>query len=70
MLVSYFEWVQNLSRDHWAVEQVKERLEEKMVHAFLEVDSLAEQIGIDQRRAAMVLAVRRVVAAMKLSGWH
>ena len=70
VLVSYFEWVQNLSRDHWTEEQVNERLEQKMVHAFHQVVSLAEQIGVDQRRAAMVLAVRRVVAAMKLSGWH
>ncbi len=70
VLVSYFEWVQNLSRDHWTEEQVNQRLEEKMMHAFNEVVSLAEKENIDQRRAALVLAVRRVVAAMKLSGWH
>ncbi len=70
VLVSYFEWVQNFSRDHWAEETVNARLEQKMVHAFHEVISLSEEIGVDQRRAALVLAVRRVVAAMKLSGWH
>jgi len=70
VLVSYFEWVQNLSRDHWSEEQVNERLEQKMVHSFNEVVSLAEKLNVDQRRAALVLAVNRVVAAMKLSGWH
>jgi glutamate dehydrogenase/leucine dehydrogenase len=70
VLVSYFEWVQNLNRDHWTEEEVNSRLEHKMVHAFNEVVTLAEKDGIDLRRAALVLAVNKVVAAMKLSGWH
>jgi glutamate dehydrogenase/leucine dehydrogenase len=70
VLVSYFEWVQNLNRDHWTEEEVNSRLEHKMVHSFNEVVTLAEKDGIDLRRAALVLAVNKVVAAMKLSGWH
>lgn len=70
VLVSYFEWVQNLNRDHWTEEEVNNRLEHKMVHSFNEVVTLAEKDGIDLRRAALVLAVNKVVAAMKLSGWH
>jgi glutamate dehydrogenase/leucine dehydrogenase len=70
VLVSYFEWVQNLNRDHWTEEEVNNRLEHKMVHSFNEVVALAEKDGIDLRRAALVLAVNKVVAAMKLSGWH
>ncbi len=70
VLVSYFEWVQNLNRDHWLEEAVNERLETKMKHAFNEVMSLAEKDGIDPRRGALILAVNKVVAAMKLSGWH
>ena len=63
VLVSYFEWVQNLSRDHWSEEQVNGRLEQKMVHSFNEVVALAEKLGVDQRRAALVLAVSRVVGS-------
>jgi glutamate dehydrogenase/leucine dehydrogenase len=70
VLVSYFEWVQNMSRDHWSEAQVNERLEQKMSHAFNQVVTLSERENIDQRRAALVLAVSSVVAAMKLSGWH
>ncbi|MDA4112062.1 MAG: hypothetical protein OK439_05945, partial [Thaumarchaeota archaeon] len=70
VLVSYFEWVQNLNRDHWTEEEVNKRLEQKMTHAFYEVIDLAEKDRIDLRRAALVLAVNKVVAAMKLSGWH
>jgi len=70
VLVSYFEWVQNLNRDHWTEEEVNNRLEHKMVHSFNGVVALAEKNGVDLRRAALVLAVNKVVAAMKLSGWH
>ena len=70
VLVSYFEWVQNLNRDHWTEEEVNERLEHKMVHSFNEVINLAEKDHVDLRRAALVLAVNKVVGAMKLSGWH
>ena len=70
VLVSYFEWVQNLNRDHWTEEEVNNRLEHKMVHSFNEVVALAEKYGSDLRRAALVMAVNKVVAAMRLAGWH
>ena len=70
VLVSYFEWVQNLSRDHWSEREVDDRLEQKMVQAFNEVIAVSEKNNTDQRRAALVLAVRKVVSAMKLSGCH
>lgn len=70
VLVSYFEWVQNLNRDHWSEEEINQRLETKMVRAFNEVTHRAEKQNVDPRRAALSLAVGKVVAAMKLSGWH
>jgi glutamate dehydrogenase (NAD(P)+) len=70
VLVSYFEWVQNLARDHWSEETVNERLEEKMKKAFHDVFNYSEKHNVDMRRAALVLAVGRVVSAMQLSGWH
>ena len=70
VLVSYFEWVQNLNRDHWTEEAVNGRLETKMTHAFNDVMVRAEKENVDPRRGALILAVNKVVAAMKLSGWH
>ena len=70
VLVSYFEWVQNLNRDHWTEKVVNDRLELKMGKAFHDVLEYSEKQNIDMRRAALVLAVERVVSAMKLSGWH
>ncbi len=70
VLVSYFEWVQNLNRDHWTEEIVNDRLESKMKKAFYDVLAYSQKNNVDVRRAALVLAVGRVVSAMKLSGWH
>ena len=70
VLVSYFEWVQNLNRDHWPENEVNERLEVKMKKAFNEVLDFALKENVDLRRAALALAVGRVVTAMRLSGWH
>ena len=70
VLVSYFEWVQNLNRDHWSEDDVNERLESKMKRAFGEVYGYSRKENVDLRRAALAMAVGRVVTAMRLSGWH
>jgi glutamate dehydrogenase len=70
VLVSYLEWVQNLNHDHWTEEEVNRRLESKMMQAFDNVLRYSEERGVDLRRAALAIAVQRVVAAMKLNGWH
>ena len=41
--VSYFEWVQNLTREQWPLETVNSKLEEKMTKAFNDVVALAEK---------------------------
>lgn len=70
VLVSYFEWVQNLNRDHWTEEMVNTRLDDKMRRAFGEVLRLSQKEGIDMRKAALAIAVNKVTSAMRLSGWH
>ncbi len=70
VLVSYFEWVQNLNRDHWSEEEVNERLELKMTKAFNQVLDYSLKENIDLRRAALAIAVGKVAAAMRLGGWR
>jgi glutamate dehydrogenase/leucine dehydrogenase len=70
VLVSYFEWVQNLNRDHWTEEAVNDRLDQKMRKAFGDVLKLSEKEGVEMRKAALAIAVKKVTAAMRLSGWH
>ncbi len=66
--VSYFEWVQNLTRDYWSHEVVINKLEDKMVKAFDAVYKTAEEHKVDLRKGSMVLAVNRVVEAINARG--
>ena len=68
--VSYFEWVQDLNRDHWSEAVVNEKLREIMVRAFGEVLSMAKLEEVNMRTAAYLLAVKRVADAMELRGLY
>ena len=70
VLVSYFEWVQNLNRDHWTEEAVNARLEQKMKKAYGDVLRMSQKENIDMRQGALAIAVEKVTAAMRLTGWH
>lgn len=67
--VSYFEWVQNIGGYYWGLEEVHERLRDKMTHAFHDVHKMAEENNVDNRTAAYMVAVQRVAEAMRLRGW-
>jgi len=67
--VSYFEWIQALTREKWPRNRVLKSLEEKMVRAFREVVEDSRKLEVDLRKAAMRIAVLRVVNAMKLRGF-
>ena len=68
--VSYFEWVQDLNRDHWSEQVVNEKLREIMVRAFREVLAVARREQCNMRTAAYLLAVKRVADAMELRGLY
>ena len=68
--VSYFEWVQDLNRDHWNESQVNAKLKEIMVRAFNETLAIAERDEIDMRTASYLLAVKRVADAMAMRGLY
>jgi glutamate dehydrogenase/leucine dehydrogenase len=65
---SYFEWVQNLTREHWTVEEVNRKLENKMVRAFNDVCKISQKEKCDTRTAALMLGVGRVAEAIKTLG--
>jgi glutamate dehydrogenase/leucine dehydrogenase len=65
---SYFEWVQNLTREHWTLEEVNRKLENKIVKAFNDVHRLAKHEESDMRTAALMLGVGRVAEAIKTLG--
>jgi glutamate dehydrogenase (NAD(P)+) len=67
--VSYFEWVQNNYAYYWDIDTVHERLDKIMTNAFHEVYKMHKEKDVDMRTAAYMVAVTRVVEAMKLRGW-
>jgi len=66
--VSYFEWVQNLTREHWTLQEVNEKLEKKMKKAFDDVYQLSKNEQSDMRTAALMLGVGRVAKAIQTLG--
>jgi glutamate dehydrogenase (NAD(P)+) len=68
--VSYFEWVQDLNRDHWSEQVVNAKLKEIMVRAFQETLAIARREQIDMRTAAYLLAVQRVADATSMRGLY
>ena len=66
--VSYFEWVQNLTRTHWSLEEVNKKLENKIINAFYEVEKLSKKEKSDMRTSALMLGVGRVADAINTRG--
>jgi len=66
--VSYYEWVQNLDREHWSLEEVNRKLENKMVKSFNDVYELAKKEKSGMRTAALMLGIGRVGEAIKTLG--
>lgn len=68
VIVSYFEWVQNIQELTWELEHVNTMLEEIMRKAFDEVWATKEECGCNLRMAAYVTALRRLVHAQEIKG--
>lgn len=68
VLVSYFEWVQDLQAFFWKEAEIRAKLESVMVSAFGDVHRMAQEKGVDMRLAANMLAVNRVSEAIIVRG--
>jgi glutamate dehydrogenase (NAD(P)+) len=68
IIVSYFEWVQDLQFFFWEEAEVRERLQRAITRAYREVCALAEKERVSLREAAMLLAVSRVEEATRVRG--
>lgn len=65
---SYFEWVQNLTREHWTLEEVNRKLENVMVKSFKDVYDAMVKEEVDMRTSALLLGVGRVAKAIETLG--
>ena len=68
VIVSYFEWVQNLQHFRWPLEQIQREEENRLVESFARVHDLAQRKSISLRTAAFMLAITRVGRARVLGG--
>jgi len=68
VVVSYFEWVQDLQSFFWEEDEVNVKMHRIMTRAFNEVQAIQEREGVTMREAANMLGVRRVVEAVETRG--
>ncbi len=67
--VSYFEQVQNAYNYFWPLEEVQQKLDEKMTAAFSSMYDMARSYKVNNRVAAYLVAVSRVAEAVRMRGW-
>ncbi len=69
VIVSYFEWVQNIQEFRWKLDRVNEELERFIKDAWREVHLVSQQERVSLRTASYMIGISRVVEATKLRGY-
>ena len=68
VVVSYFEWVQDLQFFFWQEAEVIAKMEAILIRSYAEVSKMAQTQGIDMRLAAYLIGVKRVADATTIRG--
>ncbi|HMS56109.1 MAG TPA: Glu/Leu/Phe/Val dehydrogenase [Fimbriimonadaceae bacterium] len=68
VIVSYFEWVQDLQNFFWEELDVNSKLERMMIRSFASVKETMDRHKTDMRTAAMIIGVQRVAEATIMRG--
>ncbi len=69
VVVSYFEWIQNLYQRQWEEERVNDELNKIMTKAYQAVQETVDRRNITYREAAFLIGVKRVAHVAKLRGF-
>jgi glutamate dehydrogenase/leucine dehydrogenase len=69
VIVSYFEWVQNIQQFRWTLERVNEELERFITEAWRQVRVTSQQERLSFRIAAYMIGISRVMEATRLRGY-
>jgi glutamate dehydrogenase/leucine dehydrogenase len=70
VVVSYFEWVQDLQNFFWNEDEVNTKLRNILVKAFHEVLDMSRKQNVDMRQAALMIGIERVTRAMLWRGLY
>lgn len=68
VIISYFEWVQNLQRLNWDEEEINQRLQSMMKNAWEEILHYSLSLNCSLREGAFFAALNRLHKAAKLRG--
>ena len=68
VIVSYFEWVQNIQELTWDREQVNDMLEKLMTKSFQDLQDVIEECHCTFRMAAYIVALRKLIYAEEIKG--
>lgn len=68
VVVSYFEWVQDLQFFFWQEEEVNAKMEAIMIRAYRDVRAMSRRENVDMRLAAHLIGVKRVADATNIRG--
>jgi len=69
VMVSYFEWAQNLNGYYWEKDEVLNKEKKIMIKAFNDIYDEVKKRKVTYRKAAFNLAIKRIIDAMMLRGW-
>ena len=69
VIVSYFEWTQNIQQFSWEEKRVNSELSRMITAAYRSVSDLSRERRIPMRRAAYLISVERVAEAIRLRGF-
>jgi glutamate dehydrogenase (NAD(P)+) len=70
VIVSYFEWVQDLQNFFWTEEEITRKLRDILVKAFNEVLQMSQKQDVEMRLAALMIGIDRVARAMLWRGLY
>jgi glutamate dehydrogenase (NAD(P)+) len=70
VVVSYFEWVQDLQNFFWTEDEVNKKLRDILIRAFYHVLQMSLARKVDMRLAALMIGIDRVAQAMLLRGLY
>ncbi len=68
VVVSYFEWVQNIQSLMWDKEEINRMLEKIMIRAFNETWDKVKTMNTTMRMGAYMVAIERITKAKKIRG--
>ncbi len=68
VVVSYFEWVQNIQTLTWSKAQINEMLEDILTKAFVDIEAEVDKSECSFRMGAYIVALRRLITANEIKG--